>query len=318
MSAIETRLPNSTRSVLLPARTPSLQFRVNDLEQLYAGAANWLQLTPGVLECAGARVQLSGARITELRLNCGIQISTRVERGRLAILLIQPESGTHVLAGGKKYLDACVLVVSGEEVLLNALGPSSILWFELDGRAGTRHRGTTFAPLRSVFEPSAREHWALTTYAADAMRGGAIDDELDRLVTTLLPRVRSRNASASEWSRATLVRTALELMWSSIEEPPTLRDICAAAKCSVRTLIYVFNATFGMSPMRYFKIQRLNVAHRRLQSAGSGARIFDIAADCGFWHLGHFGVDYKAFFGTTPRMTPRRSMDEYFRIHAAR
>jgi AraC-like DNA-binding protein len=290
-----------------PARSRTLQFRVNDLEQLFTGAETWLQLTPGVLECTGSRVQLPGARVTELNLNCGMQISTRIERGRLAMLLIRPESGGHVLSGGKKYLDACALVVSGDELSFNVLGPASILWFEIDGRAGTRHRGGSYAPARYAFEPSARERWTLSTSGAQAMHGDGVEAELDHLARTLLQRGRSRSASGSEWSRATLVRTALELMWSSIEEPPTLRDICVAAKCSVRTLIYVFNATFGMSPMRYFKIQRLNVAHRRLQSAGSGARIFDIAADCGFWHLGHFGVDYKAFFGTTPRMTPRRS-----------
>jgi len=306
VTAVETRLPTSSKGALLPARSRTLQFRVNDLEQICAGAENWLQLTPGVLECTGTRVHLAAARVTELRLNCGMQISTRVERGRLAILMIRPESGSHVLAGGKKYVDACVLVVCGDELSLNVLGAASILWFEIDGRAGTRHRGSFF-PVRSAFEPTAHERWALTACAAQALHGDAADGELDRIVRMVLQRARTRNASASEWSRAALVRTSLELMWSSIEEPPTLRDICAAAKCSVRTLIYVFNATFGMSPMRYFKIQRLNVAHRRLQSAGSGARIFDIAADCGFWHLGHFGVDYKAFFGTTPRMTPRRS-----------
>ena len=138
------------------------------------------------------------------------------------------------------------------------------------------------------------------------MDGAAINVEIERIVRSMLNRARGHAESQADANREKLVRTALELMWSSIEEPRTLRDICKAAKCSVRTLIYVFNATFGMSPMRYFKIQRLNFAHRRLQRSDSGSRIFDVAADCGFWHLGHFGVDYKAFFGTTPRMTPRK------------
>jgi hypothetical protein len=25
--------------------------------------------------------------------------------------------------------------------------------------------------------------------------------------------------------------------------------------------------------------------------------IFCVAADCGFWHMGHFGADYKSLFG---------------------
>lgn len=322
MTALETRLPAAPKGVLQPARDRTLHFRVNDLEQLYTGAESWLQLTPGVLECAGKRVHLAAARVTELHLNCGVQISSRVDKGRLAILLIRPGADEYVLAGGKKYAEACCLVVSGEELAVSVLGAASMVWFEIDGRAIARHRGGnfgwSFAPLRYAFDPSPLERWTLTAFAADSMHGVAPEGELERLARMLLQRVRARAEGSAELNRSMLVRKALELMWSSIEEPPTLRDICGAAKCSVRTLIYVFNATFGMSPMRYFKIQRLNVAHRRLQSAGSGARIFDIAADCGFWHLGHFGVDYKAFFGTTPRMTPRRSMIEYVRIAATR
>jgi AraC-like DNA-binding protein len=313
VTALEIRLPTSATGALQSGRGRPLQFRVNDLEQLFAGAESWLQLTPGALECTGTRAYLAAARVTELYLNCGMQISSRVERGRLAIVLIRAARDGYVLAGGKKYDDVCCLVVSGDELAVNVLGAASMVWFEIDGRALGRHRGG-FAPVRYAFDPSALERWTLTTFAADAIQGTASEGELERLARMLLQRARSRAQSSSDLNRAMLVRTALELMWSSIEEPPTLRDICAAARCSVRTLIYVFNATFGMSPMRYFKIQRLNVAHRRLQGAGSGARIFDIAADCGFWHLGHFGVDYKAFFGTTPRMTPRRSIIEYVRI----
>lgn len=321
MTALEARLPASPKSMLQPARDRALQFRVSDLEQLYTGAESWLQLTRGALECTGTRVHLGAGRVTEFHLNCGIQISSRVDKGRLAILLIRPDSHGYVLVGGKKYVEACCLVVSGEELAVSVLGAASMLWFEIDGRAIARHRGGSawnVASLRYAFDPSPLERWTLTAFSGDVMRGIALEGELERLARMLLQRVRVRAEGSAELNRSMLVRKALELMWSSIEEPPTLRDICLAAKCSVRTLIYVFNATFGMSPMRYFKIQRLNVAHRRLQSAGSSARIFDIAADCGFWHLGHFGVDYKAFFGTTPRMTPRRSMIEYARIAGTR
>src|ERR1700678_1143290 len=71
VTALETRLPTSTKGIMPPARSRTLQFRVNDLEQLYAGAETWLQLTPGVLECTGTRVHLPAARITELNFNCG-------------------------------------------------------------------------------------------------------------------------------------------------------------------------------------------------------------------------------------------------------
>jgi AraC-like DNA-binding protein len=291
------------------AFSASRQFQMGDLDRLLAGSGEWLQLTPGVLQCHGATTNVPIGRITQLELNCGVQLRARVEPWRVHILLARPASGCQVLANGKKYVNGCCIVVSGEELALNILGAASIMWFDIDRYTleGSDRAGG-LKGVKAVLNWSALEWGTLATYSIDAFDGAAINVEIERAARMLLQRARLRGESAADSNREKLVRTALGLMWSSIEEPPTLRDICVAAKCSVRTLIYVFNATFGMSPMKYFKIQRLNVAHRRLQNAESSARIFDIAADCGFWHLGHFGVDYKAFFGTTPRMTPRRGI----------
>jgi AraC-like DNA-binding protein len=264
-----------------------------------------LQLTPGVLQCKGARAVSAQIRITKLDINCGVQIRNEVEPWRLVILLLRPANGCPILANGKKYTDSCCVVASGEELSVNILGAATVLWFDLDRRT-LAENDHVLAPVKFAFAPGAMQWWTLASYAADRLAGGAAQEqEVERVVLSILQRARGRTEGPADANREKLVRTALELMWASLEEPLTLREICAAARCSVRTLIYVFNATFGMSPMKYFKIQRLNVAHRRLQSAEAGARVFDIAADCGFWHLGHFGVDYKAFFGTTPRTTPR-------------
>jgi AraC-like DNA-binding protein len=280
-------------------------FPNGDLDHLYAGTGAWLQLTAGVFSCKRARVSLPAMRITKLEINCGVQIRQWAEPWRLMILLLRPTNGCQILANGKKYSDSCCVIASGEELAVNLLGAATILWFDLDRRALAESE-RPFTPFKYAFAPGAMQWWTLATYAADRLAGVAVRDaELEAVVLSMLNRARGRAESPADANREKLVRTALELMWASIEEPPTLREICTAARCSVRTLIYVFNATFGMSPMKYFKIQRLNIAHRRLQSAEAGARVFDIAADCGFWHLGHFGVDYKAFFGTTPRTTPR-------------
>ncbi len=307
------------------------QFQIGDLDRLYSGAGEWLQLTPGMFECRASRVTQTAMRITELHVNCGVQIRNSVEPWRLLVLLVRPAIGCQILANGKKHSDGCCLVVSGEELSVNILGAASILWFDIDRRAlGGNDRSGNFAPVKCALAAGALEWVTLASYAADALAderagrtapdaidGVAIDFEIERIVRSMLQRARGHAESQADVNREKLVRTALELMWSSIEEPRTLRDICKAAKCSVRTLIYVFNATFGMSPMRYFKIQRLNFAHRRLQRADSASRIFDVAADCGFWHLGHFGVDYKAFFGTTPRMTPRKRSAALFQSQGA-
>ena len=303
---LDTTAHRYARDTALYRRSYGLSARESgDLDHLYAGTGEWLQLTPGVFTCARARVTTPSLRITKLDLNCGVQIRNHVEPWRLVILLLRPANGCEILANGKKYTNSCCVIASGEELAINILGAATILWFDLDRRTLPEH-DRTFAPVKFAFAPGAMQWWSLASYAADRLGGGSPSDvDIEHVVLSMLQRARGRVDSPADANREKLVRTALELMWASIEEPLTLREICTAARCSVRTLIYVFNATFGMSPMKYFKTQRLNVAHRRLKSAEAGARVFDIAADCGFWHLGHFGVDYKAFFGTTPRTTPR-------------
>ena len=307
MSLLETTPHLFPRDTAMHRRGAGLASRLQrgDLDQLYAGTGDWLQLTPGVFVCTRARVTSPAMRITKLDINCGVQIRNEVEPWRVVVLLLRAVNGCQILANGKRYTDACCVVASGDTLAVSVLGAATILWFDVDRRALAESDGG-YAPVKHAFTPSAMQSWTLAGYAADHLAGGVGSDAgVERAVLSMLQRGRGRTESLADANREKLVRTALELMWASIEEPPTLREICVAARCSVRTLIYVFNATFGMSPMKYFKIQRLNVAHRRLQSAEAGARVFDIAADCGFWHLGHFGVDYKAFFGTTPRTTPR-------------
>ncbi len=303
----------------LRAIRPPMQFQSGDLEDLFAGTAECLQLTDGVLECRGSRVSLPGVRITELHINCGVQIHSPVEPWRLLILLFQPAPGSRILSNGTDCGREWCVAASGEELEVNILGPTSLLWFDVDRRAFARNdRDGLFESIHCVLPLRVAERAALASYArdrfaADRAGGYGVLDESDgcadlrirNCASTIVHRARSCVRSGTDASRERVVRAAQELMWASIEEPPMLRDICSAAKCSVRTLIYAFNATFGMSPMKYFKIQRLNAAHRKLKAGGSVARIFDVAADCGFWHLGHFGVDYKRFFGTTPAMTSR-------------
>jgi AraC-like DNA-binding protein len=296
---------------------PPMQFQTGDLDRLFAGSGECLQLTGGVFTCRGSRVNLPAVRITRLDLNCGVQIRSAVEPWRLLVLLLTPATGCRILANAVKCTRNNCILISGDELTVNILGAASILWFDIDRRAFEQaDRAGGFAPMKCVLPLSALERVRFGAYAMDrfaeeragrlppyADDDGTLDGDLKWCARALTQRARTHVESNADANRQKLVRAAQELMWEGIEEPPSLREICHAVKCSVRTLIYAFNDTFGMSPMKYFKVQRLNAAHRKLQSAESGARIFDVAADCGFWHLGHFGVDYKALFGTTPKMT---------------
>ncbi|MGA8841368.1 MAG: hypothetical protein WB491_12860, partial [Candidatus Aquilonibacter sp.] len=139
-------------------RVAGSQFQIGDLDRLYAGAGEWLQLTPGMFECRASRVLQAAMRITELHVNCGVQIRNSVEPWRLLVLLVRPAIGCQILANGKKHPDGCCLVVSGDELCVNILGAASILWFDIDRRAlGGNDRSGSFAPVKCALAAGALE-----------------------------------------------------------------------------------------------------------------------------------------------------------------
>jgi AraC family ethanolamine operon transcriptional activator len=53
------------------------------------------------------------------------------------------------------------------------------------------------------------------------------------------------------------------------------------------------------------KILRLNRARAALTASTRSATVFDVAADNGFWHMGHFSSSYRLLFAETPLETLR-------------
>lgn len=87
------------------------------------------------------------------------------------------------------------------------------------------------------------------------------------------------------------------------DEPPTMIDVCKHTHVSLRTLQNCFQAVLGESPATFLKMLRLNGARRALMKRGDNARVGDIAAEWGFWHLSQFSSDYRRMFGELPSVT---------------
>ena len=93
-------------------------------------------------------------------------------------------------------------------------------------------------------------------------------------------------------------------MIAHLTEPLTLQELCSVSGRSKRSMIYHFSDVLGITPMAYFKLQRLNAVRRALKAANPDTtRVLDIAADFGFYHMGHFAVDYRELFGVLPSVT---------------
>lgn len=109
---------------------------------------------------------------------------------------------------------------------------------------------------------------------------------------------------SSSGQQAQLVRRATAYIAAHIHAPLTLKDLYMALGSSRRTLFYSFESVFGVTPMKYIKVQRLQGARRSLkQSDPATTSIVSIAHQWGFWHSGQFAKAYKAQFGELPSET---------------
>lgn len=107
--------------------------------------------------------------------------------------------------------------------------------------------------------------------------------------------------------RAQLVKQAEDYLMTRLDQPLTLKDLCKALNTSRSPLFYGFQDIFGLGPMAYLKVQRLQAVRRRLKAADPETdSVTSIAEQFGFWSAGHFARDYKQMFGELPSETFKR------------
>ena len=107
--------------------------------------------------------------------------------------------------------------------------------------------------------------------------------------------------------RRSVAHRAEAFLRRSLDEPVRIGDVCTAARASRPTLHASFLATFGTSPMAYWKALRLSAARRDLKQARHGTTVAAVAMRWGFFRLGYFSADYCAMFGEKPSETLRRA-----------
>ncbi len=104
--------------------------------------------------------------------------------------------------------------------------------------------------------------------------------------------------------RSKLIARAEQKMLASLEKPLTLKQLAEDLESSSSALSYGFQDLFGLSPMRYLKVRRLNAVRERLKiSEPECCTIATLASQFGFYNPSHFTKDYKAMFGELPSET---------------
>jgi AraC family ethanolamine operon transcriptional activator len=123
-----------------------------------------------------------------------------------------------------------------------------------------------------------------------------------------LPDPQGQQTTAKFFRRSHLVKQADDYMRSHLDHPLTLTDLCQALGTSSRALCYGFQEIFGVSPMAYLKLLRLQSVYQVLKAAEPGnITVTEVATQFGFYHLGYFARDYKRMFGALPSETLSQS-----------
>jgi AraC family ethanolamine operon transcriptional activator len=108
--------------------------------------------------------------------------------------------------------------------------------------------------------------------------------------------------------RASVIRRAEELIESKCGAPVYLSELCDATGVSERTLRYIFEWRFGMSPIAYLRARRLcGVRRDLLRARGTEIVVKEVARRWGYWHCGRLAAEYRQQFGETPSETVGRS-----------
>lgn len=111
--------------------------------------------------------------------------------------------------------------------------------------------------------------------------------------------------------RLAVVNQVREYLAAHPGAPLTITELCEQVHVSRRTLQYSFETILGISPLRYWRVLRLNTVRRELSKVGGGDDALPIAclaARWGFWHPGEFARDYKQLFGESPSQTRLRAV----------
>ncbi|WP_167760153.1 helix-turn-helix domain-containing protein [Paraburkholderia pallida] len=103
------------------------------------------------------------------------------------------------------------------------------------------------------------------------------------------------------------VRRAEAFIRENLTKILSLEEIADAAGVSVRTLQASFKRHHDVSPMRYMRDLRLDVAREQILA---GSSITDAAFDCGIPHAGRFAQYYRSRFGHLPSSTGPGSESE--------
>lgn len=104
------------------------------------------------------------------------------------------------------------------------------------------------------------------------------------------------------------VKSAVELALSQPFQSLPVSDLARRSGVPERSLRRAFQRCYGLSPMQWLRIYRLDQARRLFRaSCPDETTVTQVAFKVGFWDLGRFAGSYRQLFGELPSETLRRA-----------
>jgi transcriptional regulator GlxA family with amidase domain len=134
-----------------------------------------------------------------------------------------------------------------------------------------------------------------------------VSERVEELMATLLHRtcLPAIRDDTPDLTVSRDVRRAEAYVRANLADDIDLADIAKAAGVSGRTLQASFERCHKVSPMRFLRNLRLDIARERILS---GATVADAAFDSGFSHQGRFAKYYCERFGELPSSGAARAL----------
>ncbi len=146
---------------------------------------------------------------------------------------------------------------------------------------------------------------------ASAIASPGVANQFEELVAELLLSELPHNFSTSHRSAAErapeYVHKALQFIHANVGMKISVEDIANASSVTPRTLQIAFRRFLDVTPSRYLRNLRLDLADRALsEAAGHRPKMSSVAHDLGFSNASKFARHFRERFGCNPSASMRR------------
>jgi AraC family ethanolamine operon transcriptional activator len=124
-----------------------------------------------------------------------------------------------------------------------------------------------------------------------------------RIADIILDMIPSAEVIESYFNRAQIARKVLQIIRDSLDDPPTVTELCEQTKAKERTLFLSCVEAFGRPPSALLLELRLNAVHRALVHPEPTINVSVAASQFGFTQFGRFSSMYFKKFGELPSVT---------------